>query len=289
MPYQLNEDQIAFILDDIKKRGINMEDLQLSLLDHICCLVEKELKEGEDFEAFYNENIKRFFNESLSEIEDETKSLLKNRNFYKMKRVLYAILFLSLSYNVICIAKLGFNYMKIRELRQSFEVLKTTSLKEGLEDFNFKLKKEYPELPSKDYTCICFESPPDFGLFENTILTRDDSVLLNQSNKFRKTSYSKIDSIAEAYKSKVNFIIAFQGKREAVDNEIKEFKPLLKSCHFLKDQSKLYAGYANQKKMIGSSYPTVFILDKNNRIIKDFSVFGYSPKLLCSFLNTLPK
>jgi hypothetical protein len=287
MPYQLNEEQIAFILDDIKKRGINIEDLQLSLLDHICCLIEKELQEGENFESFYRENIKRFFTESLSEIEDETKSLLKNRNFYKFRYALYTLLFLSLSYNAIFIARSAASYMKFRERRQLSEELKTINFKDGIEDFNLKLKKEYPQFPNKDYTCIAFGSPPGFWLREEITPTREDSQIVNYSKTFRKKFYYQMDSIAGIYRSKINMIIAFQGKREAVDLEIKELRPFLTNSYFLKDQSKLFAGYANYKKMIGSAYPTIFMIDKNDKIVKDFPIFGYRPIILCSYLNKL--
>ncbi len=59
--YILSEQQIDFILNDIKIRGVEMEDLQLNLLDHICCIVEYELEPGGNFEHFYQKTIPRFF------------------------------------------------------------------------------------------------------------------------------------------------------------------------------------------------------------------------------------
>ena len=43
--YALSDQQIDFILNDIKIRGVETEDLQLNLLDHICCIIECELEQ----------------------------------------------------------------------------------------------------------------------------------------------------------------------------------------------------------------------------------------------------
>ncbi len=84
--YCLSEKQIDFILNDIRARGVEMEDLQSNLLDHICCIVEENLKEGEDFENFYRLTIPRFYQRGLWEIEEETITLLTFKNYYAMKK-----------------------------------------------------------------------------------------------------------------------------------------------------------------------------------------------------------
>ena len=86
--YCLNEQQIDFILNDIRARGVETESLQLNLLDHCCCIIEQELKENGDFEPFYLEVISRFYKVKLSEIEEETHLLLTNKNYYVMKKVM---------------------------------------------------------------------------------------------------------------------------------------------------------------------------------------------------------
>lgn len=86
--YCLTDEQVAYILNDIRRRGVEMEDLQLNLLDHICCIVEQELKEGDDFEHFYQQIIPRFYRKALREIEDETINLLKFKNYYGMKKLM---------------------------------------------------------------------------------------------------------------------------------------------------------------------------------------------------------
>lgn len=86
--YILSEQQIDFILNDIKTRGVEMEDLQLNLLDHICCIIEDELKTDGDFEQFYQQAIPRFFKKELKEIEEETILLLTFKNYFAMKNVM---------------------------------------------------------------------------------------------------------------------------------------------------------------------------------------------------------
>ena len=86
--YNLSDKQLDFILSDIKNRGVQMEDLQVNLLDHICCIIEEELKPEDDFYKFYNQLILRFFNKELKEIEDEAVLLLTNKNYYEMKKAM---------------------------------------------------------------------------------------------------------------------------------------------------------------------------------------------------------
>ena len=88
--YCITDQQIEYILNDIRRNGIEMEDLQLNLLDHICCIIEQELKENDDFERFYQDTVKRFYKHTLREIEDETINLLTFKNYYAMKKVMIA-------------------------------------------------------------------------------------------------------------------------------------------------------------------------------------------------------
>lgn len=83
--YCLSEQQIDYILDDIKQRGVEIEDLQMSLLDHVCCIIERDFN-GNDFEQFYQQTIRQFFKIELKEIEQETINLLTFKNYYAMKK-----------------------------------------------------------------------------------------------------------------------------------------------------------------------------------------------------------
>lgn len=86
--YRISDEQVDYILDDLVAKGIDMEDLQLNLLDHICCIIERELEDDGNFERFYHDNIRRFYNKELREIEEETINLLTFKNYYAMRKVL---------------------------------------------------------------------------------------------------------------------------------------------------------------------------------------------------------
>lgn len=86
--YCISDQQMDFILDDIRRNGILLEDLQLNLLDHVCCIIEQELEENGNFEQFYFTVIRRFYKSRLGEIEEETQFLLTFKNYYFMKKAM---------------------------------------------------------------------------------------------------------------------------------------------------------------------------------------------------------
>jgi hypothetical protein len=84
--YSLNEQQIDFILGDIKARGVRLESLQSDLLDHICVIIEQQLERETDFEPCYEATIRSFYRQELREIEAETLFLLACRNRLTLSR-----------------------------------------------------------------------------------------------------------------------------------------------------------------------------------------------------------
>ena len=86
--YRISDRQIDFILNDIRARGVEMEDLQYNLLDHICCIIEQNLEENGNFEDFYQRTISTFYKDALWEIEEETISLLIFKHYYTMKKLM---------------------------------------------------------------------------------------------------------------------------------------------------------------------------------------------------------
>ena len=88
--YCISEEQIEYILNDIRRNGVETEDLQLNLLDHVCCIIEQNLEDKDGFEDFYKETIRRFYKKELREIEEETINLLTFKNYYAMKKVMIA-------------------------------------------------------------------------------------------------------------------------------------------------------------------------------------------------------
>jgi hypothetical protein len=85
---QLSHEQVAFILEDLKANGIDSEELRLSLLDHICCMIEEEMAPEQDFVHFYKKVMPRFFKRDLREIQEETNLLLTFKHYYAMKKVM---------------------------------------------------------------------------------------------------------------------------------------------------------------------------------------------------------
>ena len=84
----VSEEEVEFILSDIEARGVVLEDLRDNLLDHMCCIIEDEMSETEDFKVFYESVLPRFFKENLQEIQVETDNLIKFKNFYSMKKIM---------------------------------------------------------------------------------------------------------------------------------------------------------------------------------------------------------
>ncbi len=86
--FVLNDQQVSFILNDIRRNGIELEELQLNLLDHICCVIENEMPPEKSFEEFYRSILPRFFRHELREIQEETDLLLTFKHYYAMKKVM---------------------------------------------------------------------------------------------------------------------------------------------------------------------------------------------------------
>jgi len=85
---RVTNEQVDYILDDLSSRGIVLEDLRDDLLDHMCCIIECEMSEDDNFYRFYESVLPRFFKESLEEIQRETNNLLQFKNFYSMIRTM---------------------------------------------------------------------------------------------------------------------------------------------------------------------------------------------------------
>ncbi len=83
---KVSDEQVDFILHEIEARGVTIEDLQWNLLDHMCCIIENEMSETDNFDQFFQGLLPRFFNDNLREIQEETELLLTFKHFYAMKK-----------------------------------------------------------------------------------------------------------------------------------------------------------------------------------------------------------
>ncbi len=86
--YQITEENIDFILEDLERCGIKAESLRLNLLDHICIIIEENMEEGDDFHQIYEATIKTFYRYELSELEIETNYLLYQNNLIMKKALI---------------------------------------------------------------------------------------------------------------------------------------------------------------------------------------------------------
>ena len=79
---ELNSRQLKVIRWDIKRRGVTSASLREDLFDHICCLVETEMKQVPDFRDAYLKVIKRFG--SLRVLQLKTDRELESSNSFEM-------------------------------------------------------------------------------------------------------------------------------------------------------------------------------------------------------------
>lgn len=84
----LTDEQIDFIAEDIRLRGVFTQGLQENLLDHICCCIEQQDDER-PFEEVYRQTLDAFGQSGLQGVQDETLYLINQPYFSKMKKIAY--------------------------------------------------------------------------------------------------------------------------------------------------------------------------------------------------------
>ena len=98
---KVSDEQVDFILREIEARGVTIEDLQWNLLDHMCCIIENEMSETDNFDQFFQGLLPRFFNDNLREIQEETELLLTFKHFYAMKKTVNITGFLAAIFTLL--------------------------------------------------------------------------------------------------------------------------------------------------------------------------------------------
>lgn len=78
------------IKSDLRDHGLTYDRLQEDILDHVCCMVEEEMIEGNDFESSYNHVISSIGVNTLKNLQHQT-LLLLDKKFQKMKNTSYLI------------------------------------------------------------------------------------------------------------------------------------------------------------------------------------------------------
>jgi len=79
---KLNSEHIDFIIKDLHKRGILLDDLENEIIDHVCSSVEEKVSEGKVFVDAYNEVIESFGSTpGLQRIQKETAATIMFKNY----------------------------------------------------------------------------------------------------------------------------------------------------------------------------------------------------------------
>lgn len=86
---ELTTSQITYIKHDLHKRGIAIQDLADSLLDHICCVLEDSPET--DFHQAYNKAVEAFGEEGIQKVQEETLLLLILKKDLTMKKTMFVL------------------------------------------------------------------------------------------------------------------------------------------------------------------------------------------------------
>jgi len=86
---ELTKEQIEFIRNDIRQKGITMSDLAESIVDHICCTIEND--SGTDFHKAHKKALGAFGDEGLKKIQQQTILLLTLKKEMTMKKTMFVL------------------------------------------------------------------------------------------------------------------------------------------------------------------------------------------------------
>ena len=99
----ITDEQVDFIEKEILKGDVKSKELRDDLLDHMCCLVEIEIKKGLSFEQAYQKAFLQTSPNGYGEIQNETLFLLNYNKIMNMKRLTYISSFLCVQIREPCI------------------------------------------------------------------------------------------------------------------------------------------------------------------------------------------
>ena len=90
----ITEEQVSYIEEQINKANIKDAMLRDDLIDHMCCLVELDIKKGLSFDQAYKKAFLQTSPNGYEEIQNETLFLLNKNKIIIMKRITYITGFL---------------------------------------------------------------------------------------------------------------------------------------------------------------------------------------------------
>ena len=81
----LSDNDITFIYNDLRSKGLTLNGLIDEMVDHICCIIEPSLEQGTSFQMAYNSVINNLDTNTFSNIQYQT-ILSTNLKFQNMKK-----------------------------------------------------------------------------------------------------------------------------------------------------------------------------------------------------------
>ncbi|MCB0402885.1 MAG: hypothetical protein KDD41_12430 [Flavobacteriales bacterium] len=87
---ELTDKHISEITTLIRAKGVEMEELLYDLVDHVCCMVEEKMEQGENYSSALEESMNSFGNNGIRQIQVETTYLL-TKNILAMKKTMHII------------------------------------------------------------------------------------------------------------------------------------------------------------------------------------------------------
>ena len=88
---RLSEEQEYKIQHFVDSQGLKHKGLKDDILDHLCCVVDSELRRGKSFEQSFKEAIEELAPNGLINIERKTFFLLNLKRIIMMKKLMYLI------------------------------------------------------------------------------------------------------------------------------------------------------------------------------------------------------
>ncbi|WP_299261349.1 hypothetical protein [uncultured Aquimarina sp.] len=88
---KLSAEQEERIKGFVDKQGLTIPALQDDILDHLCCVVESELKAGKTFDQSLQNAISELAPNGLIDLERKTFFLLNSKRIIMMKKLMYLI------------------------------------------------------------------------------------------------------------------------------------------------------------------------------------------------------
>ncbi|MFZ6053053.1 GldL-related protein [Halocola ammonii] len=92
---ELTENQIERIYSDIHKKGVTMNELADSLVDHICCAIEREKEMS--FEEAYQQALAAFGDDGLQRTQRETILFINQKKEIIMKKTMFILGYIAVS------------------------------------------------------------------------------------------------------------------------------------------------------------------------------------------------